>query len=119
MTVPVGAQSAGRPSRQVPRTIICGVDDSDAAEAVVDTARWFANRLQGQLVLVHVAEVPMQEAEALMTSIRVRLGLGNVFRKLPVVALPGYSRPMISAEKYLELIDEHTYHDDRVRPSHA
>ena len=45
-----------------------------------------------------------------------RRAIDAVFRKLPVVALPGYSRPMISAEKYLELIDEHTYHDDRVRP---
>jgi hypothetical protein len=48
-----------------------------------------------------------------------RRAIDAVFRKLPVVALPGYSRPMISAEKYLELIDEHTYCDDRVRPSHA
>jgi hypothetical protein len=45
-----------------------------------------------------------------------RRAIDAVFRKLPVVALPGYSRPMISAEKYLELIDEHTYCDDRVRP---
>jgi stage V sporulation protein SpoVS len=48
-----------------------------------------------------------------------RRAIDAVFRKLPVVALPGYSRPMISAEKYLELINEHTYCDDRVRPSHA
>ena len=34
-----------------------------------------------------------------------RRAIDAVFRKLPVVALPGYSRPMISAEKYLELIE--------------
>jgi hypothetical protein len=40
-----------------------------------------------------------------------------VFRTLPVVALPGYKRPMIRAEDYLELIADHTYRDDRVRPT--
>jgi len=42
-----------------------------------------------------------------------------VFRSLPVVALPGYSRPMIQAERYLELLERHTYRDDRVRPCHG
>lgn len=48
-----------------------------------------------------------------------RRAIDAVFRKLPVVALPGYSRPMIHVEEYLGLIHEHTYRDDRVRPSHA
>jgi hypothetical protein len=48
-----------------------------------------------------------------------RRAIDAVFRRLPVVALPGYSRPMIRAEHYLELVEEHTYRDDRVRPSHA
>jgi hypothetical protein len=48
-----------------------------------------------------------------------RRAIDAVFRALPVVALPGYSRPLIRAEQYLELVDEHTYRDDRVRPSHA
>jgi hypothetical protein len=72
-----------------------------------------------------VATELLETPGALLTRTHLReLGLERraidaVFRKLPVVALPGYSRPMISAEKYLELIDEHTYCDDRVRPSHA
>lgn len=45
-----------------------------------------------------------------------RRAIDAVFRKLAVIALPGYSRPMIHVEQYLELIDEHTYCDDRVRP---
>lgn len=45
-----------------------------------------------------------------------RRAIDAVFRRLPIVALPGYSRPMIHAEGYLELIDEYTYDDDRVRP---
>lgn len=45
-----------------------------------------------------------------------RRAIDAVFRRLPIVALPGYTRPMIHAEEYLELIDEHTYVDDRVRP---
>ncbi|HET7857250.1 MAG TPA: hypothetical protein VFL61_16470 [Gaiellaceae bacterium] len=48
-----------------------------------------------------------------------RRGIDAVFRKLPIVALPGYSRPMIRVEQFLELIREHTYRDDRVRQSHA
>lgn len=45
-----------------------------------------------------------------------RRAIDAVFRRLPVVALPGYSRPLVHAEEYLELIDEHTYRDNRVRP---
>jgi len=48
-----------------------------------------------------------------------RRAIDAVFRALPVVALPGYSRPMIRAEQYLELVEQHTYRDDRVRPCHA
>jgi hypothetical protein len=48
-----------------------------------------------------------------------RRAVDAVFRALPVVALPGYSRPMIRAEHYLELVEQHTYRDDRVRPARA
>jgi len=48
-----------------------------------------------------------------------RRAVDAVFRVLPVVALPGYSRPMIRAEEFLELVDQCTYRDDRVRPCHA
>lgn len=63
--------------------------------------------------------------DALLTRTHLReLGLERravdaVFRSLPVVALPGYSRPMVRVEDYLELIGQHTYRDDRVRPCHA
>lgn len=69
-----------------------------------------------------VATELLETPGALLTRTHLReLGLERraidaVFRKLPVIALPGYSRPMIRAEGYLELIDEHTYHDDGVRP---
>jgi hypothetical protein len=48
-----------------------------------------------------------------------RRAVDAVFRALPVVALPGSSRPMIRAEQYLELVERHTYRDDRVRPIQA
>jgi hypothetical protein len=48
-----------------------------------------------------------------------RRAIDAVFRKLPVVSLPGYSRPMVRAEQYLQLLEQHTYHDDRVRPARA
>ena len=45
-----------------------------------------------------------------------RRAVDAVFRALPVVALPGYSRPLIRAEDYRDFLTEHTYRDDRVRP---
>ena len=45
-----------------------------------------------------------------------RRAIDAVFRKLPIVALPGYSRPMIHADEYLALINANTYCDDCVRP---
>jgi hypothetical protein len=60
---------------------------------------------------------------ALLTRTHLReLGLERravdaVFRELPVVVLPGYSRPFVKAEDYRRLVDESTYSDDRVRPT--
>ena len=46
-----------------------------------------------------------------------RRAVDAVFRALPVVILPGYSRRMIRAEDYRRLIAERTYGEDRVHPS--
>jgi|SRR5436309_8143859 len=48
-----------------------------------------------------------------------RRAVDAVFRALPGVALPGYSRPLIRADQYRELLEEFTYRDDRVRPMSA
>jgi hypothetical protein len=62
---------------------------------------------------------------ALLTRTHLReLGLERravdaVFRALPVVAIPGYSRPLIRADHYKALVEKFTYRDDRVRPIHA
>lgn len=48
-----------------------------------------------------------------------RRAIDAVFRTLAVVFLPGYSRPMIRVEEFLELVERCTYRDDRVRPCHA
>ena len=61
----------------MPRTIVCDVDQSDAAEAVANTARWLANRLKERLLLAHVAEEPVREAEAVLTSVRGQLSFGS------------------------------------------
>lgn len=45
-----------------------------------------------------------------------RRAVDAVFRELAVVALPGYSRPMITAADYLALVERSTYRGDRVRP---
>jgi hypothetical protein len=38
-----------------------------------------------------------------------------VFRALPVIVLPGYSRPLVRVGDYLELLERSTYRGDRVR----
>lgn len=48
------------------------------------------------------------------------LGLGRravdaVFRALPTVVLPGFSRPFVRVADYLELLERSTYAGDRVR----
>lgn len=44
-----------------------------------------------------------------------RRAVDAVFRELAVVVLPGYSRPMVRAEDYLQLLERSTYSGDRVR----
>jgi hypothetical protein len=48
-----------------------------------------------------------------------RRAVDACFRACPVVALPGYSRPLIRAAEFAHFIDEHTYDDDRVRPTNG
>jgi hypothetical protein len=45
-----------------------------------------------------------------------RRAVDAVFRAVPVVVLPGYSRPLIRVGDYLDLVERSTYRGDRVRP---
>lgn len=45
-----------------------------------------------------------------------RRAIDAIFRALPVIALPGYSRPLVKVSDYLALVEASTYRDDRVRP---
>lgn len=38
-----------------------------------------------------------------------------VFRALPVIVLPGYSRPLVRVADYLELLERSTFNGTRVR----
>lgn len=64
----------------------------------------------------------LTRSNALLTRSHLReLGLERraidaIFRACPIVAIPGYSRPMIRVEDYLALIEERTFRGDRVRP---
>ena len=68
------------------------------------------------------AEALLHNPDALLTRTHLRLlglerrAIDAVFRALPVVALPGYTRPMILARDYLDLVEQNTFCDDRVRP---
>ena len=44
-----------------------------------------------------------------------RRAIDAVFRALPIVSLPGYSRPLVRAEDFKAFLAAHTYRDDRVR----
>ena len=44
-----------------------------------------------------------------------RRAVDAVFRELDNVFFPGYSRPLIRVRDYLELVEQSTYRDDRVR----
>jgi hypothetical protein len=44
-----------------------------------------------------------------------RRAVDAVFRALPVVVRPGYTRPMVRVGDYLQLVERSTYRDDRVR----
>lgn len=63
----------------------------------------------------------LREPDALLTRTHLReLGLERravdaVFRTLPVIVLPGYSRPLIRAADYRRLLDDSTYDGSRVR----
>jgi hypothetical protein len=45
-----------------------------------------------------------------------RRAVDAVFRACPVIAVPGYSRPLIRVSDYLQFVEQHTYRGDRVRP---
>ena len=68
-----------------------------------------------------VASVLLETPGALLSRTHLReLGLERravdaVFRALNVVVLPGYSRPLVRAEDYLELLARSTFSGDRVR----
>jgi len=46
-----------------------------------------------------------------------RRAVDAIFRACPVIALAGYSRPLIRVADYLELMERSTYAGDRVRPA--
>ena len=44
-----------------------------------------------------------------------RRAVDAVFRALPVIVLPGYSRPLVRVSAYLALLEQSSYDGDRVR----
>jgi hypothetical protein len=69
------------------------------------TARDLLDRSGALLTRSHLRELGLE-----------RRAIDAVFRALPVVAIPGYSRPLIRAADYIDLIERNTFRDDRVRP---
>jgi hypothetical protein len=46
-----------------------------------------------------------------------RRAIDAIMRGCPVVAIPGYSRPLIRVADFEAFLAEHTYAGDRVRPT--
>jgi hypothetical protein len=44
-----------------------------------------------------------------------RRAVDAVFRALPVIVLPGYRRPLVRSRDYVELLEQSTYDNNRVR----
>jgi hypothetical protein len=117
--------STGAP--KVPRHATTIVDPGPSAGAAANGHRHLSPEPGSDRHVRHhpTAKELLETPCALLTRTHLReLGLERravdaVFRKLPIVSLPGYSRPMIQVDQYLDLIRQNTYRDDRVRPSHA
>jgi hypothetical protein len=45
-----------------------------------------------------------------------RRGIDAIFRRAGVIAVPGYSRPVIRVGDYLAVLEDFTYRGDRVQP---
>ncbi len=58
-------------------SIVCGVDVSEAAWSVLGTARWLTDRIGGPLVVVHVVQEPVEQAQEFASSVENRLGAGD------------------------------------------
>lgn len=58
----------------MPDLILCAVDDSDAAEGVLDAARWLAEALGSRLSVVHGVGDGSSGADELIGRVRSRLG---------------------------------------------
>jgi hypothetical protein len=69
------------------------------------TAEQLLKRPHAHLTRSHLAELGLG-----------RSAIDAIFRALPVFVPPDTRRPMIRVADYLELVDEHTYRGDRVRP---
>ena len=59
----------------MPETILCAVDDSDAAAPVLDTARWLAGAWPASLVVVHAADELPPDVRARMADLGEEAGL--------------------------------------------
>jgi nucleotide-binding universal stress UspA family protein len=83
--------------------ILCAVDESDAAAPVLDTARWLADALHVNAVVLHAVDAPDRDADALQALIRARLG--DELADVRVVAeLPAKAILKTAAQEGAELI---------------
>lgn len=68
------------------------------------------------------SELVERDDALLMRTDLMRLGLprravDEVFATLPVVVLPGFSRPFVKAEDFRALVERSTYSQTEVRPT--
>ncbi len=82
--------------------ILCAVDESDAAERVLETARWLADQLGTSLVVVHATD-GSSDADKLTDRVRSRVGDESVEVKV-LVGSPAQAIREAAAEENPELL---------------
>ena len=85
-----------------------------------------AHRVSGSRLGPHREQRPsptsrLENSEAVLSRSDLReLGyerraVDAIFRGCPVIAIPGYTRPLIRVAEFLAYLEQHTHRDDRVR----
>jgi hypothetical protein len=87
-----------------PDTTTRALDDTTARGAQKPTTAELLSTPGAMLSRTHLRELGYE-----------RRAVDAIFQRCPVVAIPGYSRPMVKVSDYLELLERSTFRGDRVR----
>jgi nucleotide-binding universal stress UspA family protein len=79
-------------------TVVCGVDSSETAQIVLETARWLAFTYSSQLIVAHAFDEPVVDAENVMKAMRLQTAADRYVETRLLEGSP--------AERLLEIVRE-------------